>query len=301
MNFLESKPSYPLKILLEGLVKLIFLLTAGFFARQIIEEYLEGKTYFSFSKQPLKAEDLPIFTICFLGTRRLQYGLNIKITTFTRHTNSTYTLLVGKNEIYSHVIYLEKLILQPSENFTDCFTLKYEMTDPYYKEKIQKYPLWDRVLPLDFMKIHLAKDSGKDKVSEIKMFITSRQNSYGAVIYQWFDGLADPFKIKRKKFYSIHITQVRRYEYTQGTCSQRSFFECVASELRSLKKCQQDRSACSPVSLPSNATICNDYSKKRCWKDITEIAFPKCMTKKSCNVEEYNRREERSFLFKPRS
>ena len=103
--------------------------------------------------------------------------------------------------------------------------------------------MWDRVLPLDFMKIHLAKDSGKDKISEIKMFITSRQNSYGAVIYQWFDGLADPFKIKRKKFYSIHITQVRRYEYTQGTCSLRSFFECVASELRSLKKCQQDGSA----------------------------------------------------------
>ena len=138
----------------------------------------------------------------------------------------------------------------------------------------------------DKIKLKLEKDSADEKVSTIEMYVSSEQNSYGAVLYQWFDGHIDPLSIKRSTYYKIHLLQPRRYEYIPGTCSDKSFFECVASKLNHAKSCVQDGKTCAPISLPGDHRQCM-ANQSECWDHIRNEVFPPCTDKKSCKLQEY--------------
>ena len=140
----------------------------------------------------------------------------------------------------------------------------------------------------DLIKVHLAKEKVTGDIFAVEMFLTSKANSFGAIIYQWFDGLIQRIRLKKGYYYSIDITQAREYQYLQQTCATQSFFECVASDLISHETCFQNDSICSPFSLPGDIPICETDPSKTCWKEIKELIFPKCMTKKSCHVYEYD-------------
>ena len=55
--------------LVKSILYLILFLTTYFFVHELFEEYFQGKTYFSASKQPLTVEDMPTLTICPSGSR----------------------------------------------------------------------------------------------------------------------------------------------------------------------------------------------------------------------------------------
>ena len=48
----------------------------------------------------------------------------------------------------------------------------------------------------------------------------------------------------------------------------------------------QNGNVCSPLSLPGDISICKTEAAE-CWREIKEFIIPKCMTKKSCHVYEY--------------
>ena len=195
------------------------------------------------------------------------------------------TLQVGKNDIYNHSVYLKQLVLSPATSFTDCFTLNFRMSEESFLRSVGKTKPWDRVYYFDLLKIRLAKEIN---IHDAQLIITSEKNSFGAVLYQWFDGLFQYIKVITNRFYFIHISKTRRYEYVQGTCSEKSFYECVADNLKLLRNCQSDGEPCSPFSLPKDVPICL-MNATECWQEITKAAFPKCMAVKSCTVQEYNR------------
>ena len=49
----------------------------------------------------------------------------------------------------------------------------------------------------------------------------------------------------------------------------------------------QNGNVCSPLSLPGDISICKTEAAE-CWREIKEFIIPKCMTKKSCHVYEYD-------------
>ena len=220
--------------LIELIMFLILLVTAGFLAQQVLNEYQEGKTTFGISTKPLTVQDVPTLTICFKGARTIAYGEDLLITAFEQYTENTRQLKEGKNDHHSQNITLEKLVLSPMWNNTSCFTLNFDFKEDVFHKKINNTSIWDRIFHFDLLKIHLLQQS------VIKIFITSKENSFGAVIYQWFDGKFPIFQLKRERFYFFHITKTRQYKHVPESCSRYSFFECVAYNLKFLKKCQED-------------------------------------------------------------
>ena len=80
---------------------------------------------------------------------------------------------------------LKQLILSPESVFTNCFMLRWEMTEEHYRKVITKdTDLWDRVYRFDLIKVLLAKTELKDTISFMEMFLTSEPNSFGAILYQ---------------------------------------------------------------------------------------------------------------------
>ena len=70
------------------------------------------------------------------------------------------------------------------------------MTEEHYRKVITKdTDLWDRVYRFDLIKVLLAKTELKDTISFMEMFLTSEPNSFGAILYQWFDGLVQRIKL----------------------------------------------------------------------------------------------------------
>ena len=146
---------------------------------------------------------------------------------------------------------------------------------------------WDTVYLFDVIKVHLAKRNITGPISNMEMFLTSKANSFGAIIYQWFDGLVQPVNLERGNYYNIQIIQAREYQYLPRTCNETSFFECVGANLGLNKKCSQNGNICSPFSLPLDISMCQSEAVE-CWREIKEFVFPRCMTKKPCHVHEYD-------------
>ena len=271
--------------LIKSILYLVLFLTTYFFVHELFEEYFQGKTYFSASKQPLTVEDMPTLTICPSGSRTLEYGEDIWISTFTHYSPSIHHLVMGQNYLQSHTIHLEKLALITTW-FSDCFALNFQFTKEFYQQRNKNTSLFDRMFYFDLIKISFGEDAKKHVWSTVELQITSKQNSFGAVIFQWFDGFVTPVNLRLTHFLEIAITNTKKYKYLQSTCSKYSFFECVESKLKLLETCQINGKICAPFSLPADIPICLT-NKSQCWNNITELIFPKCMGEKSCEVEEY--------------
>ena len=85
----------------------LLFIVAFFFAELIIQQYLEGSTYFSTTQTQVSKDDLPTVTICFLGNKDFVYGSDFEIKTLANYTNCESTncenttlisLIEGKNE-----------------------------------------------------------------------------------------------------------------------------------------------------------------------------------------------------------
>ena len=86
-----------MKSCLQVTVVLALLGISYVFLRAGLKEYLEGKTDFSYSKQPITPEDVPVMTICIYSNKPLKYGRNIIIKTMA--TEKTWqNLSLGMNQ-----------------------------------------------------------------------------------------------------------------------------------------------------------------------------------------------------------
>ena len=279
---------------LKAVVILILLVISYFFVSKMVEEYLEGRTNFSASRRPLSVQDVPTATICFKAGRKLIYGSNFLLKAFLPHTGSVQVLDRGWNKIKGQKIHLKQLVQQPEIGHLalDCIALNFRFRENFFANKTGNSDKWDRIFLIGFFKLYTMS---RLQIPDGTLYRTSENNSYGATMFQWFDGEIEPFKLT-KGFHILQIPQTRRYEFMER-CSKESFFECVASKLISKKSCQVNNQLCSPLSLPSgkhlvDIPICQNRNESlKCWKEINEMVLPPCMAQKSCSVQEYSTAE----------
>ena len=122
------------------------------------------------------------------------------------------------------------------------------------------------------------------------MYITTKENSYGAILEKWFDGRVQPLKLLRGKHHKIRITEVQKIVHLKGKCSNVAFYQCLTDNFKTLNKCDDP---CTSFTLPNlDYQLCNYTENKerahcscRIFWDLYE--GDKCRKEKLCEVQQY--------------
>ena len=288
----------------EYIVFSALLLTSIYFLINMVEEYLSGNTYFDVSKQPIRREDLPTATVCFLASTEFNYGRDFTLQTLAIQGDnvSIVSLAEGSNEYNYHgrrMKLLRQLVVRRSTPFMrrSCISLDMRLQENFYMNAEGKTAHY-----LGTFIITLSKNIDTEPIHDALLYLTSEENSFGAVYLKWFDGKAEPFRLHKGGYNTVQIPTIRRYEYLEGTCQHTSFYECVGSNFKHLKECYENGSPCSPYSIPNNVPrICQrggviHQCKKSYWS-----LWGKCMKKKPCRVQEYEMQEVKEWSGKGNS
>ena len=115
-----------------------------------------------------------------------------------------------------------------------CVSMSMKFTEKIYKKVIWLRKLWDNFFWYSIIKIHLSSPMEKSQnqsvdLSRGELYLNSEENSLGAIIYHWYDGIVDPFNLKISQFHALL-----------------TFFQCVASNLAMSKMCNVSGVPCAP-------------------------------------------------------
>ena len=283
----------------QSIISLGLLFVTLIFVGGIIEEYREGSTYFSVSKQLLSNRDLPTATVCFLAAKELHYWSDFKVQTGTtwEATPNLIGLQNGMNEYYffgSRIIFLKELVVgqYALPLYRSCISLSFGMREPFYMN------MWGNTShSLGLFVISFKVNLGELQIKEAILYMTSQRNSYGAVTLRWFDGQAKPLYLKVGQYQNIQIYKIKRYEFLKDRCKETSFYHCMGSNLAKSPKCKLGIHSCGPYSLPttnvySDFPICLNESK--CHEHTDNIWTGKiddCKNLIPCHVQVYEMQE----------
>ena len=107
-------------------------------------------------------------------------------------------------------------------------------------------------------------DKATNSTQEATLYITSEENSYGAVLNTWYNGQAKPALLPRGGFLNVQISKMKRYEYLEKKCNRSSFYECVGEKLTKQNECNVKGITCIPYTFPNNKPpICPKNETKR--------------------------------------
>ena len=286
----------------QGFLNLALLASSLVFVLQSCKEYMQGSTSYSETTESLTLHDLPTLVICFLRTDGMDvisneddFSIDITIPKITENGSETVTL--EKNR---YVKTLHNLELQLSDLWTSTNNSMPEWF-AYYRQKCHKITSkWSGSDSIDFarfaikiiFKFDLLKENSVPK--EAYMSVTSEANSFGLVRGKWFDG-----NMQDKFIYSgafIKVQQVREYKNLAATCSQASYYECLALRFRSLGiehvSEMTTNAICAPFSLPdkgNDIAVCNNKNDQTYMEyvvsKIESDQVHDC--KKSCVLKEF--------------
>ena len=154
----------------------------------------------------------------------------------------------------------------------------------------------------------------KDSVPSLRLLtLASEENSYGLTQKEWFDGELDVLRwnnTRGQEGVMFKIADVIEYQYLKSTCSQESYYQCLADRfvnfppekalLRSSVNYQHDtlwnrfcgNRTCSPVSLPfreNKLSICKSPNEKLCYQEPLEkmMLDQNKHCKPSCRIKEF--------------
>ena len=257
---------------MEVLLYIGLLVGALIFCWQNITEYLEGDTSFSDSLEAISLSDWPTLVICLpTGIISDYFGANGQYALYgksffidaTVFENETKTVTLLENKAVKTQLGLE---LQLTEIYApnwlwsqQCYKISSNAVDGNKDIDFQKFGV-----QLTFRTTQ-EHDLGYDELTGVTVISTSEKNAYGVVVNKWYDGMASQEKAKNgMKFFINEVTEYRKME---GSCSNQSYFECLADRLVNMdhqwnKKahCQQ-WTLCSSLSLPPvgshHIPICN--------------------------------------------
>ena len=248
----------------------IFFLLLGltyFFIENAYREYLDGKTSFQIRQEPITESDHPTVTMCFDNEDEdLTCGHNPTISTMLYNENTLdddemeiQILTDGQNVVdyrngVKRIVHLEKLVVHEDRSWAtrQCFRINQKFDGSLHKG----YGLLtdDGGYALGTILITFF-DECESMVSETAvLYLTSEENSYGAVTKTWYDGLVKPMELKRGYFHNITITETRTYRHLPGTCMQKSFYQCLASRLERTEMCLEHGEPCMPFSMPESGS-----------------------------------------------
>ena len=126
-----------------------------------------------------------------------------------------------------------------------------------------------------------------------RLYLTTVQNSYGAVKYRWWDGEAKPYKLSPGGSKLIQIQSIKKYKYLEQTCHHGSYYQCVSSNLTTEEKCKENGRSCAPISLPSHEDQMIEYPICQTSRVLSECERhikakeENCQDSTPCFVQEY--------------
>ena len=222
----------------------MLLIAAFFFAGLIILQFLEGSTYFSIAQKPISKDDLPTVTICSLSSREIVYGRDFDIQTLFNYTNcentncnktTLFSLKEGRNEYdfqlgRKDLTFLRVLKVQhrhAAYPFRNCVALDLsvrELDSAIKNEGIG----WDGIgyegygvskdltvtvnlngekleyYNIAFFIVNFFDNLESDDIHQVTAYFTTRRNSYGAAYFQWHDGVARPFDLRKGIYQTVN-------------------------------------------------------------------------------------------------
>ena len=288
------------------LVQYIFFIMSlgagGYVVKSIVDQYLEGSTYFSDSKQNLTREDLPTATICIWASRNLSYGSDFTIQTiqnYHRSRSENTTLLdlrEGKNEYVFRqegMTFLRELKVAQNAAFSTRSCIAMDLSIPndiiWIETDVGK---GIRYQLATFM-VSFSDNIANEEITKAVLYFTTQENSYGAVHYRWQDGEVQPIEMQRGGYQSLKIYKIERYEYLKNTCQETSFYECIGSKLGSSERCRENGRQCTPFSIPNQETlkdypICENEQVISTCKEHRQTVHLECLNQKPCTIQEYS-------------
>ena len=268
------------------------------FVNSVVREYLEGNTHFKLSKESVTSKDMPTATVCFLTKTKMELGQDFQVSTLAWAENNIYSeptlldLQRGHNEYFSldfnRFINLKQLVVQQTISFLNrsCVSMELGLEDNFGMRSDRNSAHY-----IGLFMIHISSNSDTpDDVRDIDkglLYLTSAENSYGAITYRWLDGQVNPFQLEKGSYHGLMVNQIKRFEYMAGTCSEKSYFGCWSSNLNVSATCRENGHTCSPYTLPNISTdmpICvRNQTVEVCRKELES----RCKGQRSCLVQEY--------------
>ena len=298
-NFTNRKVSKALEIFTFACLLVITYL----FAKSTVKEYFNGRTTFSSSTRPSRVEDLPIASICLKEKKQFDYRNNLVFKAFIPHlSQSVIQLEYGSNNISGQLVQMKKVHTHASLFWLGyCISIKFVYSAEFFSKTVGLLDLRDEFFHIIFLKIH-PRHNGTTSgyLGDAKLLLTSQQNSYGLVTNHWYEGNVEPIWLKNGAKQNLRITETRMYEYLKGTCTQTSFYECLAKKLQESDICHVNDNTCAPFSLPGKDFIhdwplCPVDTVNNCHDNFSKVAFIECRKEKSCFVTEYSLKESSSI------
>ena len=153
------------------------------------------------------------------------------------------------------------------------------------------------------------QDSFK-KPDEMYLYVTSEKNSFGLTLYQWFDGLIDVSLEHKDVGHQllpggniVKIAEVNEFRNMDATCSDDSFFDCMARQFKMLDTSKINitvggfdckfKEKCQPFSLPipgkMKAPVCSSEADQACFDALLKriVSDQAKFCKKLCIVKEF--------------
>ena len=325
------------------------------FCWQNVLDYLEGNTYYVSTEKKLSLGDLPTVTFC-----QPRFGISNDPFTLSDPLNVSIYSRIRKRKT-DNVVPLKTVLLKENERVQTSFDLQFTLktlsvmkydyqinahlrcfkvssewngkdavsVDSLSIEFLLEYErspcprCYD--YPINFLDMPWTSSSGEKintiEALEFTVWVTSEENSYGLDLDKWFDGKVNPIKVQNQKGFLIN--GVTEYKKMDGTCSQNSYYECLANRFKAIdfqKESNQLRTmisdevknvtksdcpfqeVCIPIPLPlgpkDNIPICRNlpkepltsaYYKESCYRYILDrfIKDQEKHCKKSCKVKEF--------------
>ena len=142
-----------------------------------------------------------------------------------------------------------------------------------------------------------------------RFWITSEDNSYGLVWSRWFDGTTTKGPILYKdEAYVFTIEEVREFQNLKSTCSENSYYKCLANRFRKFDfdnalgftdkdggKCHFEK-LCSPFTLPfddNTIPLCKTEQDIYCFQAVLNNLRldQQKHCPRSCHMREYKLEE----------
>ena len=222
----------------------IFCVVAGYFMKDVIEQYQAKETYLGQSLKPITK--IPTLVLCFDSEEKLKYGEDIRIMyKNTQYGDDTKFLQSGQQYF-------------PNETI-EATTIKYNCF------KINSTSSLSILEPGAWRSFHVEV-FGKDK-PEAKVYFTSEDNYFGVLFDDWFNGKVYIQKLSASQ--SIQVSfQPSEYMYRSqdSDCSEESMIDLWRENLHRVdfslcpEKCTTDYVTGNILSLP----ICTNPSAMEC-------------------------------------
>ena len=293
---------------LKSLSYLVLFASALAFCWQNFVEHLRGSTGFSVTEEPITLRDLPTLTFCWdieNGRDNLPvvYGEDFYVNaTVSDHDKETIT--ISENEGTQALFELQLQISELKQfwkPYWQCFKISMTWNGTNSRD-VATFRM-----TLGFY--HSNKDSdrferGHRLIDHANVLVTSEQNSYGMAGGRWFDGEDGGFE--RRKYIGdgdeLTLIEVMEYKHLHSSCSQDSYYECLAKELINYNSAHIEsntsvcsiKKLCSPFSLPVIANyhipICKNEFERLCFTRVIsrQMSNQDNHCRRLCNVKEYN-------------